>query len=138
MNRGDLNTTNENGNGLTHVSLDKTLGSNDLTDEDIERMKETMKSELSPAQLEHLGQILLKFKKGTTTKDHIEGMVSAINNMCIVTNLLQIFYLHSQIELLVFGVATKSNATDDEIKTLFEGDTQTTTPITLNSNTNII
>lgn len=78
MNQGTSNATNKNGNGLTSVSLDQAFLSKELTDEDIENMKQTMSTELSPTQLDYLGQILAKFKKGTTAKDHIEGMVRAI------------------------------------------------------------
>lgn len=47
----------------------------ELSDEDIVKMKQDLSNELTPVQLEQFGEILLKFKKGTTTKDHVEGMV---------------------------------------------------------------
>lgn len=77
----DSNRTNGNGNGLASVSLDQTFLSKELTDGDINKMKQSMSTELSPVQLEHLSQLLSKFKKGTSAKDHIEGMVGFFYNM---------------------------------------------------------
>lgn len=47
----------------------------ELSDEEIQRMKIQLANELTPVQIDELGRILNKFKKGTTMKDHIEGMV---------------------------------------------------------------
>lgn len=47
----------------------------ELTDEDIAKMKQDVSKELTPVQLEKFGEILLKFKKGATSKDLVEGMV---------------------------------------------------------------
>lgn len=49
--------------------------SKELTDDDIERMKKALENELTPTQLNEMTRILQKFKKGTTPKDHFEGMV---------------------------------------------------------------
>lgn len=49
--------------------------SKDLTDADITKMKNDVSKELTPFQLEEFGRILLKFKKGTTTRDRLGGMV---------------------------------------------------------------
>lgn len=50
--------------------------SKELTDDDIEKLKKGMENELTPMQLNEMTRILQKFKKGTTKKDHFEGMVS--------------------------------------------------------------
>lgn len=50
--------------------------SRELTDEDIERLKKGLENEMTPTQLSQMTRILQKFKKGTTSKDHFEGMVS--------------------------------------------------------------
>lgn len=50
--------------------------SKELTDDDIEKIKKAMENELTPTQLNEMTRILQKFKKGTTAKDHFEGMVS--------------------------------------------------------------
>lgn len=47
----------------------------ELTDDDIERMTKGFEGDLTPAQTNELTRILQKFKKGTTSKDHFEGMV---------------------------------------------------------------
>lgn len=52
--------------------------SKDLTDEDIEKIKKGLEDELTAAQMNELIRILQKFKKGTTPKDHFEGMVSEL------------------------------------------------------------
>lgn len=52
----------------------------ELTDDDIERMKKGFESELTPAQMDELTRILQKFKRGTTSKDHFEGMVRNTSN----------------------------------------------------------
>lgn len=50
--------------------------SKELTDDDIEKIKKKLENELTPIQLNEMTKILGKFKKGTTSKDHFEGMVS--------------------------------------------------------------
>lgn len=47
----------------------------ELTDDDIEKLKKEFEKELTPTQSNELTRILQKFKKNTTQKDHLEGMV---------------------------------------------------------------
>lgn len=47
-----------------------------MTDDDIEKIKKAMENELTPLQLSEMTRILQKFKRGTTAKDHFEGMVT--------------------------------------------------------------
>lgn len=63
----------------------------ELTDDDIERMKKGVEGDLTPAQLNDLTRILQKFKKGTTSKDHFEGMVRniGISTVCVCNALAQ-------------------------------------------------
>lgn len=69
-----------NEQSLTHTSAsrksDNVSPIKELTDEEIQQMKKQLSKELTPKQIDEFGQILNKFKKGTTTKDHVEGIVS--------------------------------------------------------------
>lgn len=56
-------------------STDDLSSSSELTDEDIAEMKQSVADELTPSQLEELDDILSKFKKGTSLKSKIDGMV---------------------------------------------------------------
>lgn len=75
--------------------------SKDLTDEDIEKIKKGLEDELTATQMNELIRILQKFKKGTTPKDHFEGMVSELM-------LVLFFWLRKRMRDS-FGMAAKRN-----------------------------
>lgn len=47
----------------------------DLSSQEIEKMQEDMVVELSPEKNRKFGEILKNFKKGTTAKQKVDGMV---------------------------------------------------------------
>lgn len=69
-----------NDQNLTSTSMstksDNVSPIKELSDEEIEQMKKQLSKQLTPLQTDEFGRILNKFKKGTTTKDHVEGIVS--------------------------------------------------------------
>ncbi|XP_031636249.1 uncharacterized protein LOC116349115 [Contarinia nasturtii] len=104
---------NSNENALGEISLTRASENivpvRDLSDEDIEKMKQEMSNELRPAQMEKFVEILQKFKKGTSTKDKVEGMV----------------------QLIVFSMGVKSSITNSDIN--FLGESTTVDTITENN-----
>lgn len=52
----------------------------DLSSQEIEKIQEDMVVELSPEKNRKFGEILNNFKKGTTAKQKIDGMVYNIHN----------------------------------------------------------
>lgn len=75
----ESNSSESKENVFPRVSLSNTSNLEsikELSEDQIEQMKTQLSKELTPVQIEQFGRILNKFKKGTTTKDHVEGMVS--------------------------------------------------------------
>lgn len=64
---------------MGHVLLENTTesltASKELTDEDIDRMKQEMSTKLTPVQMDKFAEILSKFKAGTTAMEKLGGMV---------------------------------------------------------------
>lgn len=136
----ESSSSESNEHGLARVPLSKNAGMGpmkELSPEEIEQMKSELSKDLTPLQLEEFDRILNKFGKGTTTKDHVEGMVRKKLVIFWVTDFKTIFNysIPLQVELIVFAVAIKSNATDVDITKIFNGDVQSTTidTVTLNN-----